>query len=319
VIRRLSAAVAIVILTGTVASGCSTFTNNREAAKAGGQSLSVDEFETLAADIASAGIVTGFTFDESDELTGDNARRLLGEWITGHLLTAALAKAGTPVDDAARTKAEADLTKANSANWAKISDSTKQFLIEDQAAITLTSAGHFVSDADAKAAYEAGVATSKTLCIRYMAPADQQTADDLYRQLQDGADFATLAGTTDAGSVANGGIFADQTTGAECVDSTTINPAISDALAGVPAGGFSEPTALTGSDGSTATIIFLERPWDEVADTALPLVRTVLSAAYTPQAQAFKQAALTDGSKTVRVDSRYGTWDTTTLSVVPAR
>jgi len=319
VIRRLSAAAAVVVLAGTVASGCSTFTDNRDAAKAGGATLSVDDFQTLADDIASAGIVTGFTFDQTDELPGDSARGLLGAWITGHLLAAALTKAGTPVDDDALAKAEAGWSAKDPAKWAEVSDRAKRFLIEDQAAITLSSAEHYVSEADAKAAYNAGVATSKTLCFRYMAPADQQTADDLYQQLEGGADFAQLAGSTAGGSAPNGGIFADQSTGAECVDSTTVNSAVSEALAGVPAGGFSKPTAFTGSDGSNATLIVMERPWDEVADAALPLVQKVLSAPYAQQAQAFRQKALAAGGKTVHVDSRYGTWDPATMSVVPAR
>jgi len=47
VIRRFSVALLAAALTGTIASGCSTFSKNNEAAEVDGTSLSVDDFEAI--------------------------------------------------------------------------------------------------------------------------------------------------------------------------------------------------------------------------------------------------------------------------------
>ena len=47
-IRRLPAALASVALAATIASGCSTFTKNNNAATVSGRHLSITEFESLS-------------------------------------------------------------------------------------------------------------------------------------------------------------------------------------------------------------------------------------------------------------------------------
>lgn len=319
-IRRLSVAVATVVLTGTVASGCSTFTNNREAAKAGGASLSVDEFEMILADYAesrSAGAAStttsigDTTTTEDPTVPGSEARSLLTEWVSSHLLIAALNKAGAPIDDAARTAATTSLQSTVGAGWDDLDDVTKQFLIEDQAATDALAESPLITDTAVQQAYEAGIVSSNTLCLRVIAFTDQAKANSVYEQLRQGGDFAALADENSTDPTAGtGGVFTNSNTGSECSASNQLNETIAQALVLLPLGKASEPLPFTNSDGSTQYVIFMQRPWDEVANAAAPVVRQSL-------APATAKSLIAAGS--AHIDSRYGTWDPTTLTVVPTR
>ena len=318
-IRRLSVAVAVVVLAGTVASGCSTFTNNGEAAKAGGASLSVDEFETILTDYAesrAAGAATsttavGETTTTEPTVPGAEARSLLTEWVTAHLLIAALNKAGAPIDDAARTAATTSLQTEIGAGWDELEEVTKQFLIEDQAATDALAESPLISDAEVQEAYEAGIVSSNTLCLRVIAFTDQATANSVYEQLREGGDFATIADANATDPTAGqGGIFTNSNTGSECSAANQLNDTIAQAVALLPLGQATEPIAFANTDGSSQYVIFLQRPWDEVAAAAAPIVRESL-------APGTAKALIAAGS--AHIDSRYGTWDSTTLSVVATR
>jgi hypothetical protein len=311
VIRRLSVAVAAVVLTATAASGCSTFSKNSNAAEAGGDELSVKDFETIANDLASVATATKMDrlqFTEDGEVDGGAARLLLTEWVTTHVIFGALDDAGTVIDDATRTSAETTISGVFQEDWAKFSATTKQFLIDDQTATDSLASSPLISDAQAQNAYEAGLANSNTLCVRYIAFTDSAAADDAYKQLQGGADFATLANASSLSSTQDGGIFHDQTTGSECSAADSLNQTVAQALVQTPIGKASEPITLTGSDGSAQTFIFLQRPWSEVAAAATPVVRPSL-------ASSVRTTLLTAGK--AHVDSRYGTWDPSTQAVVP--
>jgi len=319
VIRRLSVAAVAVVLTGTVASGCSTFTNNREAAKAGGASLSVDEFELILADYAesrSANASTSTsvgdtTTTEDPTVPGSEARTLLTEWVTSHLLIAALNKVGAPIDDTARTAATSSLQETIGAGWDNLDDVTKQFLIEDQAATDALAESPLITDTAAQQAYEAGLVSSNALCLRVIAFTDEAKAKSVYEQLRQGGDFAKLADENIADPTAGkGGVFTNSTTGSECSAADQLNETIAQALALLPLGKASEPIPFANSDGTSQYVIFLQRPWNEVVDAAKPIVREFL-------APGTAKALIAAG--TAHIDSRYGTWDTTTLSVVPTR
>jgi len=320
VIRRLSVAAVAVVLTGTVASGCSTFTNNREAAKAGGASLSVDEFEMILADYAesrSAGAdststsVGDTTTTEDPTVPGSEARSLLTEWVTSHLLIAALNKAGAPIDDAARTAATTSLQTSVGAGWDKLDEVTKQFLIEDQAATDALAESPLITDTAVQQAYEAGLVSSNTLCLRLIAFTDQAKANSVYEQLRQGGDFATLADENSADPTTGaGGVFTNSNTGSECSAADQLNETVAQALVLLPLGKASEPLPFSNSDGSTQYVIFMQRPWEEVVAAANPIVREAL-------APTTAKALIAAG--TAHIDSRYGTWDSTTLSVVPTR
>jgi len=318
VIRRLSVAAVAAVLTATVASGCSTFTNNREAAKAGGASLSVDEFELILADYVesrSGGSTTTAVGDttttEDPTVPGSEARSLLTEWVTSHLLIAALNKVGAPIDEAARTAATTSLQTTIGAGWEKLDEVTKQFLIEDQAATDALAESPLITDTAVQQAYEAGLVSSNTLCLRVMAFTDQAKANSVYDQLRDGGDFATLAEANSTDPTAGeGGIFTNSNTGSVCSAADQLNDTIAQALALLPLGKASEPLPFSNTDGSTQYVIFMQRPWSEVADAAKPIVREAV-------APVTAKALIAAG--TAHIDSRYGTWDTTTLSVVPTR
>ena len=96
-------------------------------------------------------------------------------------------------------------------------------------------------------------------------------------------------------------------TGSECVDASTVNATLQE-VGSTPVGQPSKPIVLTGSDGSQKSYIILQRPWSEVSAQALPVVRRAIG----PD---FRDAIYTGAD--VRVDSRYGSWDPATESVVP--
>ena len=313
-IRRLSVAAVAVVLTGTVASGCSTFTNNREAAKAGGASLSVDEFELILADYSesqaarAAGSSTSIgdtTTTDPTVVAGTSARGLLTEWVTSHILLGELDKVGATIDDA--TRSDALLSLQNDVpNFAELDAITQKFLIEDQASRVLAANHSLLTDAQAQAVYESGAAESNVVCLRVISFTDEAKANGVYAELQGGADFAALAdaNSSDASSGTGGVLILSD--GSECTGATQFTETISEALSDLAIGQASPPVAFTGSDGSTGYVILMQRPWSEVATTAGPAIQ-----------DGAKTAALT--AATVHVDSRYGTWDPTTMSVVATR
>jgi hypothetical protein len=136
------------------------------------------------------------------------------------------------------------------------------------------------------------------------AEASEAAANDVLDQLRGGADFATLATDhpLEPDADANGGILADET-GAECLSG--LNDQITGPLGGVAVGEVSEPITL-----DTNSFLVLQRPYDEVADS----VRTTLgsSLAGTTANELTKEIE-------ARVDTRYGTWDSESSSVVTAR
>lgn len=309
-IRRLSVTVAVVALTSTIAGGCSTFSKNSEAAKVEGTTLTVDEFEAINTDLATAGQITAPT---NGEFTGTETRAVLSRWIVAHLLDHALAADGLPITAANRATAEASLkTSATDAVWSKLDTATQTFLVNELAGQNTLVSGAFIPDAEVQAAYKAGIAESNTLCLRVIGFADAATANTAYQQILAGADFATIADANNAdGTLGAGGVFTDTTTNSECVSASALNAQVGQAMAATQIGTPAAPQAFTAADGSTTQyFIFMQRPWDEVADAAAPVVRQALG-------PAAERKLVADGRASV--DSRYGMWDATTLSVQPSR
>jgi hypothetical protein len=320
VIRRFSVAVAAVVLTGTVASGCSTFSKNDQAAKAGGSALSIEDFQGIIADLTKSSATASATNSTLagdpttttlPDIAGSDGRGILTRWVASHLLTAALAKAGSPVDAAAITKATADMTALAAAAWPTFSPATQKFFVDERAAINTVASPSYITDAQVQAAYEAGLATSNTLCLRYIAFTDATAATGVYKQLIGGADFASMADANNTDStVGKGGIYANSQTKSECSSASTLNNSVAQSLSLLALDTPSQPVTLSGSDGSSQYFIFLERPYSEVAAAAGPIVRQALA----PVAE--KNLI---GTSSAAVDSRYGTWDPTTLTVVATK
>jgi hypothetical protein len=301
-------AIAAVALTGALA-GCSTFSENANAAQAGGYKLSVDDFESILGDYArlqATDQASGSTSSIADEIGGDEARSLLSRWVKSHLLLGALAARGTPVGDDAIAAAAASMQSQAGTQWPTFDAATQAFLSESQAVDDAV-----VGDAELQSAYEAGITQSNLLCLRLISFTDIDSANDVYSQLQGGADFATLADQTNgAAGGGQGGIYTDANSGSECLSASGVTDTVLQVLSTTPIGQPTPPQTLSANDGSSQTYIFLQRPWSEVSGSAGPMLRDALI----PGAE----ATLLSGGKVV-VDSRYGMWDPSSQTVVATR
>lgn len=308
-IRRLSVTLAVVALTSTIASGCSTFSKNGEAAKVDGTALSIDDFEALNNGLAKAGVIEPAT---DGEYSSNAVRSTLTRWVLATSLRLDLAKQGVTIDDAAKASATSVLQANTQVPFDTLDSTTQDFLIDELAGQSTLVSSSLITDAEAEAAYRAGLTESNTLCLRVIGFPDSDTANTAYQQLLDGADFAGLADANNTdGSLGKGGVFTDATTKSECVSAASLNAQVGQALAKTDLGVPAAPQAFTGADGATQQFfIFMQRPWDEVADAATPLVRQALG-------PAARKKLLADAKATV--DSRYGMWDAATLTVLPTR
>jgi hypothetical protein len=318
VIRRLSAAFAAVALTSTVAAGCSTFTKNDNAAKVGGTALTVSQFEAISKDLfnisapSTGSTVAGgttTTIAPKATYTGDDARSLLTRWIYAQMLSAALATSGTPISADSKAAAEASLKSSAAEQWTTLDTATQDFLVTELAGQNTLVTGSIIPDADVKAAYEKGLSTSNTLCLRVIAFSDATKANDVYDELIKGADFATTADANNADPTAGkGGVYTDAQTKSECVSANALNSQVAQTLLQTPIGTAAAPAAFSASDGSKQYFIFYQRPWAEVTDAAAPLVRRAVGPSV--------ERKLLAGAKAT-IDSRYGEWNSAELKVVP--
>ena len=307
-IRRFFAAAAAVVLTSSIASGCSTFSKNQQAAKVDSTTLSVDDFETIADDFAVAGQITA---PASGEYNGSDQRKLLTRWVFAQLLSHELDAAGTPIDSAARSAAEASLKQQAADKWPALHPVTQEFLITELAAQDKLAASPAIPNADVEAAYNAGLTQSNTLCLRVIGFTDATTANDAYEQILGGESFADVADANSADpSIGAGGVFTNSTTNSECSSANSLNAQIAQSLSQTALNVPSAPIPLAASDGTQQYYLFLQRPWSEVADAATPLVRQAL-------VPSTARTLVTGGHASV--DSRYGMWNPGALEVTPSR
>ncbi len=302
-IRRLPAALASVALAATIASGCSTFTKNNNAATVSGRHLSITEFETLSNDLAPA----PNSFGEKD---GNTVRGILSAWVRITALIESLKAKGLTISDAQRAAAEKSLS-ASETGWATFKPSTKTLEIEFSASQTLIASNtDLVPDATVQAAYESGVTASNVLCLRLMAFSDFTKAQSISDQLSAGGDFASLAikNSEDTSTAPGGGI--EQNNGNECFLTTTLGQStqldtLLQSVGTAPVGQPTKPIQI-----GSFYYILLERPYSEVSTHIRPLMTSLLAAPIAKQ--------LTSSAKAV-IDSRYGMWDATTGQVVSTR
>jgi len=298
VIRRplvTCAAIALVALTGT---GCSTFSSNSNAATANGHDLSISDFQTLITDFGGDTV--------NGEVSGTYARQVLTEWITTTVLVDKSDREDG-VDQAARQEAENNYKQGNEEKWNALSPVSQKYLIDLAIAQDyFKNHPELISDADKKAAYEAGIETSKMLCARVIVAPDEATASAINGRLLAGEDFKKIADENpyDPSAAGTGGILKGND-GSECVSTTNTPADIVTALADTPIGQPSPAVPLSGS-----YVFFLQRPYEEIADAGSALLATVAQKSAT-------STILADAS--ARVDSRYGMWDTSTSEVVAAR
>ena len=163
-----------------------------------------------------------------------------------------------------------------------------------------------VTAADVRSFYDDNQDQFTQNCVAHILVADEATANDLYQQLQGGADFATLAAanSTDTGSATQGGDLGCQPPG-------TFVPEFETAIDSAEEGVVTEPVQtqfgyhhiLLNSKGV--------QPFADVKDQ----IRQQLETPADNPLNTFLSEAL--GSAEVTVNSRYGSWDADTMTVVP--
>ncbi len=167
----------------------------------------------------------------------------------------------------------------------------------------LTKAIAAIGRDSARAAYEAGTGGSPLICLAAITVASIDEANNVLTSLQSGTSFADAAQqfSTDAVIKEAGGVVKD-TNGNECIDPTTVNPAVTAALKDIPVG---QPIA---ADLDTFSAVLMLRPYDEL----LPESQNSIASASVTQEQL---SAIVDGAD-IYVDPRYGRWDPASGSVV---
>jgi hypothetical protein len=245
-------------------SSCATVDRNSLAVEVGDQSLTPKAAESLA---AADGTVA----------TGDQLREQLTKWIR---VTVLEGSAGEQTDvPPPSTSAELDTRYA----------------------VALTK----LAGEDARELYETGVDGSPVICIAAVTTANLEDANKVLALLSSGTSFEDAArqNSTDtviaeAGGIVRGGVNGDE----ECLDPSTVNPAVVTALKGTPVG---QPIA---ADLDTFSAVLMLRPFDEL----LPASQSLVASTIVSQDEL---DALVDDAN-VYVDPRYGRWDAASGSVV---
>mgnify|MGYP001122410338 CR=1 FL=1 len=164
-----------------VLAGCGAVGDNDTVARVGADVLT-------EADVRA--ILDG-TVPDTAEVPYDAANAAISNWILDRVLRADLAAGGSPIDEVDGDLSDATLRESFDASF-------QAWTTAEPTAVTSTRLA---------SAFAAGPSESGMVCAAHILVADLPTADDLLAQLDDGADFATLAGehSTDPGSAANGG------------------------------------------------------------------------------------------------------------------
>lgn len=300
--RRLPAAVlSVLVLAGLPA--CATFTNVDRVATVNGRELSRDEFEALADDFFAFPELFQAPPPENGRGSGDAVRSLIGIAAQESLLA-------DVVDET-----ELDAAKQAQLNALPDDDPVREMSPEMQdlfAGITarpeLLAAVPVPDAAELERRYDESPASIGVFCVRHILVDTQAEADDVARQLADGADFATLAGE----------VSADLTTGADggaVPGSTGPCWTLGEALQGLVPEFVDAAIALRGSAPSApfesefGWHIIVHRPWSEVGDAVV----ATHAEGVTGDVQ-YVAALLTAD---VEIDPAYGRWDPATASVVP--
>ena len=148
-IRRFSAALVALALTGILASGCSSVSTTRNAADTNGRHLTVAQYQLLLQGVAKSSDTFQIPPVDATGMPGTTARGILGQWVSNVIMSDALVAKGVPVSAADRKAAEDKILSGNAATvWAGLSDELKSFVLDSQ---TLQPAFAAAFGADAQA------------------------------------------------------------------------------------------------------------------------------------------------------------------------
>lgn len=167
-IRRFSLALALLsaCLLGAGASGCSTFSSNRNAASVNSHDLSVQRYQLLLEGLAQNPATFQIPPIGPEGLPGTTARGVLGQWIANAIRTDELARKGITVSAADRQSFEDQLSTGDAANlWAQLSPELQEFVLDSQV-LSPVFADTFGADAQ-QALEQAARAARITIDSRY--------------------------------------------------------------------------------------------------------------------------------------------------------
>ena len=196
--------------------------------------------------------------------------------------------------------------------WNAFPDSFKKEAVDETAQyLTLNEAlgGGTLDDAALQKLYDENPAKFGLACIRHILVATEAEAKDLKAQLDAGADFSELAqaNSTD-GSASDGGRL--YTEGEDCPPAASYVPEFVDGAFSVPTGQVSAPVQTQFG----WHLILVDKATTQPFDQAKAGVQQYASA----KATAALRQVLRDSAKgDISVNSRYGSWDPSTVRVLP--
>ena len=291
----------LLVAVGAVAlAGCGTFSDNDAAASVGDTEISRDDFEATLTVLAANPESTGIEEDlATGSVAGDTGRSVLNVLVTAAASEQYLATNGEAVSDTEREAVDSSLGADSPLRG--LPDDVFELVLDLQAA---GAARGRIAAADAEARYEASPAELGVMCVRHIVVEDEEAAREVLAELDDGADFAELAGerSTEPAASDTGGALTDPQTGEPCLTSaaaeSSFDPAfVEGARAAVPG----EPTEPV--ETSFGWHVILARPFEEVEDSVVAIHGAELFAEYLAAAD-------------VSVDPRYGRWDAESGQVV---
>jgi PPIC-type PPIASE domain len=297
VIRR--AIVIPILLLAAAATGCTTASDNDAAARVGEFELSQDELGGLLVGATPTTTTQPGTepVDDSD-LSAQTARDLLNVWILTRIIEADLAAQGESVSPEAIADVTGAFAAQDPAGWAALPIDLQNLQVEQRAAIETWSALEIPtpSDAELRAAYDAGTAESGIVCSAHILVATEAEAQSILDRLAGGADFAelALAESTDTGSGADGGNLPCALT--NTFEDTYVPEFVEAALAAE----IGEPVGPVQSEFGYHVIVL--RSSDQVDPAEL-------GALYTESSARFQRAA---AAVDIYVDPRYGAFNAVT-------
>lgn len=276
---------AVAVVVGATLSGCTTFSDNDVAARVGDAELTQDDFEAVLADFPLA--------EGADEAAGATALQILSFWMQTQILLGLIDDDGGEVTAADLDDTRAEL-EATDPTFAGLSPTSKDLIVENQAATRVWQRQFAPSADELRDVYEAGPAGG-IVCTRHLLVGTAADAEAALTRLDGGEPFGDVAAdvSTDPGSAAQGGFLGCYPT--EEFGTTFVPEFVDGALAAE----IGVPTDPVQSDFGFHVIELV--PFDEVDVTALEQVATQSSLG---DQQALLQEAAADLD--AHVDPRYG-------------
>lgn len=271
----------------SLTAGCTTFSDGDAVARVGDQELSTDELEVYRK-------LVGGTPENADD--AQLSRDAISIWSEIQVLTQLLADSDFEPEPAA-IDAATQGASSSVPGFAELDDSTRDLLVDYFVSIGAI-AELTPPDDEIAAWFDQGIATSGLACVSHILVETEEEAEAIVVELDDGADFATLAveRSIDPGSGANGGFLvctSAQEIGTQFVPEFAA--AAVEAAPGVP----TEPVETDFGFHIIRNGLFAEHPED-----LAPIV-----------AQGYFAAQMAIAEADIRVNSRYGTNDG--VNVIP--